>query len=52
VLSCDDAVAWFLLESREARAFQGLVDELDPDLTALGFADLCGLARAVTGTPP
>lgn len=43
---------WFLLESEEAEAFRGLINELDPELSTLCVADVCGLVRAVTGTPP
>ena len=51
-LTCGGHVGWFLLEPQEAQAFQAVVDELDPDLSTLSFADLCGLVRAVTGAPP
>lgn len=52
VVSGGGETGWFLLDPDEAHALCGLFEDLDPDLEAFEFADLCGLVRAVTGTPP
>lgn len=45
-------IEWFLLEQDEASALGGLIEQLDPTLEMLGFAEVCGLVRSVTGMPP